>query len=96
MKADLFALSPQAHVNPRRVRLALPREAILTRGAGADSKLWMNREALESLDKETLVRLVLVQVQTISAAWRLRVTAATAAMDAGVAPLISFADPTTR
>jgi len=30
----------------------------------------MNREALESLDKETLIRLVLVQVQTISALTR--------------------------
>jgi hypothetical protein len=30
----------------------------------------MNREALESMDKETLVRLVLVQVQTISALTR--------------------------
>ena len=30
----------------------------------------MNREALESLDKETLIRLVLVQAQTISALTR--------------------------
>ena len=39
----------------------------MTGESGADFKLWMTREGLDSLDKETLIRLVLAQAETIAA-----------------------------